>query len=204
VAATPINSSFVQHPPSEESSKNSNKDSEDSDQNSDKDSDKNFNENSDNEETFSITILYTVGDTPSPWHVTWPIYGLAAPINTICVQHPPSYTTELSEMRRSSRKPVPSRKILQALERFPNNPKADLINRSNCKNALKSYLALRKATWDNDNNEMPRMAKRNKRKTCKCENCRDGGICDSPIKPNPETGLAKFQGLWNIPVSIPE
>jgi hypothetical protein len=23
---------------------------------------------------------------PSPWHVTWPIYGLAAPINTICVQ----------------------------------------------------------------------------------------------------------------------
>jgi hypothetical protein len=22
--------------------------------------------------------------------VTWPIYGLAAPINTICVQHPPS------------------------------------------------------------------------------------------------------------------
>jgi hypothetical protein len=24
--------------------------------------------------------------TSSPWHVTWPIYGLAAPINTICVQ----------------------------------------------------------------------------------------------------------------------
>jgi hypothetical protein len=33
---------------------------------------------------------------PSPWHVTWPIYGLAAPINTICVQllHQPPHVAE--------------------------------------------------------------------------------------------------------------
>jgi hypothetical protein len=42
------------------------------------------------------SILLCVGGTPSPWHVTWPVYGLAAPINTICVQHPPSLCLILS------------------------------------------------------------------------------------------------------------
>ena len=37
---------------------------------------------------FSNTIFsrYYCWSAPSPWHVTWPIYGLAAPINTIRVQ----------------------------------------------------------------------------------------------------------------------
>jgi hypothetical protein len=41
-----------------------------------------------------------VGGTPSPWHVTWPIYGLAAPINTIYMQYPPlDYDSSASNIR---------------------------------------------------------------------------------------------------------
>jgi hypothetical protein len=38
--------------------------------------------------------------TPSPWHVTWPIYGFAPPINIIYMQHPPSsYNPSASNIR---------------------------------------------------------------------------------------------------------
>jgi hypothetical protein len=85
-------------------------------------------------------------------------------------------------VRRSSRKPISSRKTLQTLERFLDNSKATSIDRNNRGNALKSYFAPRKAIWDN-NDKIP---KRNKRKTCDCENCRNDDICDPPTESNSE------------------
>jgi hypothetical protein len=46
------------------------------------------------------SVEWECWSAPSPWHVTWPIYGLAAPIQYYLCATPPSrvnyYLTEIS------------------------------------------------------------------------------------------------------------
>jgi hypothetical protein len=94
---------------------------------------------------------------------------------------------DFEPVRRSPRKPVPSQKALESgqirIQRLPDNPKGASIDRNDQQNALRPYFAPLRASWDDVEEEQPR---RNRRKTCKYDGCKEGGICDPPRDASPE------------------